>query len=89
MMPRHNIRADMRSEGESFRKELSEPPGEDVNEAKGRTTMAKSAKGTTSKSAGKQKLAAGGKGKMHGFSPVKPQKPGQTAQQSGGKSYSK
>lgn len=45
--------------------------------------MAK-AKGTTSKSAGKQKVQAGGKGKMHGFSPVKAQKPGQTAQQSGG-----
>jgi len=37
--------------------------------------MAKS-KGSSSKSAGKQKIQAGPSGKMHKFTPVKPQKPG-------------
>lgn len=45
--------------------------------------MAKN-KGTTSKSAGKQKAQAGPSGKMQKFSPVKNQKSGQTAQQSSG-----
>lgn len=41
-----------------------------------------------SKSAGKQKIQAGPSGKMQKFSPVKAQKPGQSAQQSGGGSSS-
>lgn len=51
--------------------------------------MAKS-KGTTSKSAGKQKIEAGPKGKMAKFVPVKTQKPGGTANtNAGGGGYAK
>lgn len=51
--------------------------------------MAKS-KGTSSKSAGKQKIQAGPSGKMQKFTGVKTQKPGGTAvTNSGGGSYKK
>jgi hypothetical protein len=57
-----------------------------VTEEKRKPKMAKSK--ASGKSAGKQKIQAGPSGKMQKFSPVKPQKPGQSAQQSSGGSSS-
>lgn len=45
---------------------------------KGKMKMAKT-KGSSTKSAGKQKIQAGPSGKMQKFTPVKPQKPGVSA----------
>jgi hypothetical protein len=61
-----------------------------VTEEKRKIKMAK-AKASSGKSAGKQKIQGGPSGKMQKFSPVKPQKPGQSAQQSsgGGGGYAK
>jgi hypothetical protein len=52
--------------------------------------MATKSKSGGSKSAGKQKIQAGPSGKMHKFTPVKPQKPGVSHNtNTGGGSYAK
>ena len=61
------------------------PPTEEKRKPK----MAKS-KSSSGKSASKQKIQAGPSGKMHKFTPVKPQKPGVTHNtNSGGGGYAK